>query len=108
MASLTRHLKETEATAALGAELALMARAGSVICLHGELGAGKTALARSFIRALADEEIEVPSPTFTLVQTYDTTRVPVAHIDLYRLDASEELTELGLDEFLATHQLIVE
>src|SRR5262245_61862357 len=53
MASLTRHLKDTESTAALGAELALMARAGSIICLHGELGSGKTTLARSFIQALA-------------------------------------------------------
>src|ERR1043165_9783204 len=108
MASLTRHLKDTEATAALGAELALMARAGSIICLHGELGAGKTTLARSLIQALAGEEIEVPSPTFTLVQTYETTRVPVAHVDLYRLGAPEELSELGLDELLSTHQLIVE
>ncbi len=108
MASFARQLKDTEATAALGAELALMARAGSVICLHGELGSGKTTLARSFIQALAGEEIEVPSPTFTLVQTYDTTRVPVAHIDLYRLGAPDELGELGLDELLLTHQLIVE
>ena len=108
MASLTRHLKDTEATAALGTELALMARAGSVICLHGELGSGKTTLARSFIQALAGEEIEVPSPTFTLVQTYDSTRVPVAHIDLYRLGSPEDLAELGLDELLASHQLIVE
>jgi N-acetylmuramate 1-kinase len=108
MASFSRHLKDTEATMALGAELALMARAGSVICLEGELGSGKTTLARSFIQALAGEEIEVPSPTFTLVQTYDTTRVPVAHVDLYRLGAPEELSELGLDELLGTHQLIVE
>lgn len=108
MASLTRQLKDTEATAALGAELALMARAGSVICLMGELGAGKTTLARSFIQALSQEQIEVPSPTFTLVQTYDTTRVPVAHVDLYRLSAPDELAELGLDELLATHQVIVE
>jgi N-acetylmuramate 1-kinase len=109
MASLTRHLKDTEAAAALGAELALMARAGSVICLHGELGSGKTTIARSFIQALAaGEEIEVPSPTFTLVQTYDATRVPVAHIDLYRLSAPQELAELGLDELIGTHQLIVE
>lgn len=108
MAVFSRHLKDTEATAALGAELALMARAGSLICLHGDLGAGKTTLARSFIQALAGEEIEVPSPTFTLVQTYDTTRVPVAHIDLYRLSDRGELDELGLDELLATHQVIVE
>jgi tRNA threonylcarbamoyl adenosine modification protein YjeE len=108
MASFARQLKDTEATTALGAELALMARAGSVICLEGELGAGKTTLARSFIHALAGEEIEVPSPTFTLVQTYDMTRVPVAHVDLYRLSRPEDLTELGLDELLQTHQVIVE
>lgn len=108
MASLHRQLKDTEATAALGAELALMARTGSIICLHGELGAGKTTLARSFIQALAGEDIEVPSPTFTLVQTYDTARVPVAHIDLYRLASVAELDELGLDDLLATHQAIVE
>ena len=108
MASLVRQLKDTDATVALGAELALMARAGSVVCLHGELGVGKTTLARSFIQALAGEDIEVPSPTFTLVQTYDTTRVPVAHIDLYRLASPGELDELGLDELLLTHQVIVE
>ncbi len=108
MTSLQRQLKDTEATSALGAELALMARAGSLICLKGDLGAGKTALARSFIQALAEDEIEVPSPTFTLVQTYDVTRVPVAHVDLYRLASAGELDELGLDDLLATHQVIVE
>lgn len=108
MISLDRQLTDTEATAALGAELALMARAGSLICLHGELGAGKTTLARSFIQALAGSEIEVPSPTFTLVQTYDMTRVPVAHVDLYRLASPGELDELGLDELLLTHQVVVE
>ena len=108
MTSLHRQLKDTEATSALGAELALMAKAGSLICLHGDLGAGKTTLARSFIQALAGEEIEVPSPTFTLVQTYDTTRVPVAHVDLYRVTSAAELDELGLDELSLTHQVIVE
>jgi tRNA threonylcarbamoyl adenosine modification protein YjeE len=108
MISFQRPLIDTEATQALGTELALMARAGSVICLYGDLGAGKTTLARSFIQALAGDEIEVPSPTFTLVQTYDATRIPVAHVDLYRLSSQGELDELGLDELLATHQLIVE
>ena len=108
MASLQRHLKDTEATEALGAELALMAKPASVICLHGDLGAGKTTLARSFIQALAGEEIEVPSPTYTLVQTYDTARLSVAHVDLYRLTLPAELDELGLDDLLATHQVIVE
>lgn len=108
MISLDRQLTDTEATAALGAELALMARAGSLICLQGELGAGKTTLARSFIQALAGAEIEVPSPTFTLVQTYDMTRVPVAHVDLYRLTSPGELDELGLDDLLPSHQVVVE
>ncbi len=108
MTSLQRQLKDSDATAALGAELALMAKAGSIICLKGELGSGKTTLARSFIQALASEEIDVPSPTFTLVQTYDATRVPVAHVDLYRLTSASELDELGLDDLLATHQVIVE
>lgn len=108
MISFQRLLIDTAATQALGTELALMARAGSVICLHGDLGAGKTTLARSFIQALAGDEIEVPSPTFTLVQTYEATRIPVAHVDLYRLSSAGELDELGLDELLTTHQLIVE
>ena len=108
MASLQRQLKDSKATEALGAELALMARPASVICLHGDLGAGKTTLARSLIQALAGDEIEVPSPTYTLVQTYDTTRLSVAHVDLYRLTSPAELDELGLDDLLATHQVIVE
>ncbi len=82
MTSLTRFLDGPEATEALGAELALVARPGTAILLHGDLGAGKTTLARAFIRALADAAIEVPSPTFTLVQTYVQTRIPVAHADL--------------------------
>ena len=108
MTSLTRILDGPEATEALGAELALVARPGTTILLHGDLGAGKTTLARAFIRALADAAIEVPSPTFTLVQTYDQTRIPVAHADLYRLAGGQDLQELGLDELSRIHQLIIE
>jgi tRNA threonylcarbamoyl adenosine modification protein YjeE len=108
MTCLRRTLKDTEATAALGAELALMARVGSAICIKGELGAGKTTLARSFIQALAGAEIEVPSPTFTLVQSYDATRLPVAHVDLYRVAGDGELDELGLDDLMMACQVIIE
>jgi tRNA threonylcarbamoyl adenosine modification protein YjeE len=108
MTALTRFLDTPDATEALGAELALVAHVGTAVLLYGDLGSGKTTLARAFIRALAGEAIEVPSPTFTLVQTYDQTRIPVAHADLYRLSGAQDLQELGLDELARTHQLIVE
>ena len=101
----------TEAeTAALGARLALFLKAGDVITLTGDLGAGKTTLTRAAIRALApdDGEFEVPSPTFTLVQAYDFTRVPVSHFDLYRIVASEEVLELGFDEAMQEGAVFVE
>ena len=69
-----------------------------MLALSGDLGAGKTTLARGLIRAMAgDPGLDVPSPTFTLVQSYET-RVPVHHFDLYRLSSPAELDELGLDE----------
>ena len=107
---ITLPLPEAAATRALGRELALFARPGMRILLHGDLGAGKSTLARAFIRALAPQmgEFEVPSPTFTLVQTYDFTRVPVAHADLYRLSDPFEADELGLDELARDHVLLVE
>jgi tRNA threonylcarbamoyl adenosine modification protein YjeE len=88
--------------ARLGQDLAFIARRGDLIALSGELGAGKTTLARAIIHALAGNKgEEIPSPTFTLVQSYGTPRMPVAHLDLYRLGASSEIEELGLD--LALH-----
>lgn len=109
MYSLTRHLRTVDETEALGAELALVARPNSLIALSGELGSGKTTLARALIRALSsDQALDVPSPTFTLVQTYDEARVPVAHADLFRLKAGAEADELGMDELLQSHLLIVE
>lgn len=93
---LQRALADDRATAFLGQDLAGAARAGDVVLLAGDLGSGKTTLARAFVRALAaDPELEVPSPTFTLVQSYSTTP-PVQHVDLYRIGAPEELDELGL------------
>ncbi len=79
------------------ADLALLIGAGDVITLSGDLGAGKTAAARAMIRYLAgDETVEVPSPTFTLAQTYDLPPFPLVHADLYRVNDPIELEEIGL------------
>ncbi len=101
-------LKDEADTARLGEDLALALKAGDCLALSGDLGAGKSTLARALLRALADDEgLEVPSPTFTLVQTYPL-RIPVAHFDLYRLADSSELDELGFDEALSDGICIVE
>jgi len=89
---------ETE-TAAVAAALAARVRAGDVVLLEGPLGAGKTVFARSFIRALAgDPALEIPSPTFTLVQTYETPCGKIWHFDLWRLRDHHALEELAWDE----------
>ena len=94
---MQRLLADDAATAALGAELAASLRPGDLVILQGDLGAGKTALARAIIRTLADDQrMDVPSPTFALVQPYDTPRGPVLHADLYRLGDPREVDELGL------------
>jgi tRNA threonylcarbamoyl adenosine modification protein YjeE len=95
---LTLELADLDATGRLARRLARVAVPGDVIALDGDLGAGKTAFARAFIAAAAGAETEVPSPTFTLVQTYETRIGPVWHFDLYRLSAPEEARELGIDE----------
>ena len=80
-------------------DVALTLRPGDLITLSGDLGAGKTTFARAMIRYLAgDETIEVPSPTFTLIQTYELDDFPIVHADLYRLGGSSELAELGFDD----------
>ncbi|HEC14322.1 MAG TPA: tRNA (adenosine(37)-N6)-threonylcarbamoyltransferase complex ATPase subunit type 1 TsaE, partial [Rhodospirillales bacterium] len=79
-------LEDEGATAALATALAAMARSGDVLALWGGLGTGKTAFARAFINALALKPEDVPSPTFTLVQVYDTAVFPLYHFDLYRLE----------------------
>lgn len=99
--SLSRPLADAAATDRLGQALAAVLRPGDVILLHGEVGAGKTALSRALINALraraglASED--VPSPTFTLVQTYDVGDFDVWHADLYRLTGPDAVIELGLD-----------
>jgi tRNA threonylcarbamoyladenosine biosynthesis protein TsaE len=90
-------LDSVSATDALAGRLAQLAEAGDIIGLAGDLGAGKTTFARAFIRARIGP-VEVPSPTFTLVQIYENGGTPVWHFDLYRLEDSEEIFELGIEE----------
>jgi tRNA threonylcarbamoyl adenosine modification protein YjeE len=90
-------LADDAATAALGAELAAQLQSGAVVLLSGGLGAGKTALARSIVRTLVgDPAIDVPSPSFALVQPYEASGAPLLHADLYRLRNEREIDELGL------------
>jgi tRNA threonylcarbamoyladenosine biosynthesis protein TsaE len=110
-ADLIVDLPDSAATERLGQALAPYMSSRDVIALYGDLGAGKTSLARALIQALlaADGEMEdVPSPTFTLIQTYETQKLNIWHVDLYRLSHPDELIELGLEEALDTGLLIVE
>lgn len=102
-------LADAAATAALGAALAPVLRAGDVVTLSGPLGAGKTSFARGVLAALGLAG-EAPSPTFAIVQPYDPpdVRLPVLHVDLYRIDSVDELDELGLDDALWDSVLLVE
>lgn len=98
-APITLILPDEAATTALAARTARLARPGDAILLDGPLGAGKSAFARAFLRAASgDPALEVPSPSFTLVQTYDLPSGPAHHLDLYRLDGPGALTELGWEE----------
>ena len=96
-------------TIAFARLLAPFLQKGDLVTLSGDLGAGKTAFARALIRALADDDtLEVPSPTFTLIQTYDTPALSLIHCDLYRLRDPDELIELGFDELSRDSLSLVE
>ena len=95
---MTLFISETEAqTVALAGRLAKRVKKGDVITLYGTLGAGKTTFCRGFIQSLLPQT-EVPSPTFTLLQTYETPDFPVFHFDMYRLKSPEEAYEIGIED----------
>lgn len=102
-------LDDVQATLDVGRKLGALLRAGDKIALRGTLGAGKTTLARGILQGL-DYGGEVPSPTFAIVQPYEPpeTRIPVAHVDLYRIEDREEIPELGLEDALVDGAMIVE
>jgi tRNA threonylcarbamoyladenosine biosynthesis protein TsaE len=104
----TLWLPDDAATTQLGALIATQLRPSDVLYLHGDLGMGKSSLARGLIRALTHPEQDVPSPTFTLIQSYDGPDFEILHLDLYRLTAPDEAHELGLDDALGHAVLVIE
>ena len=104
---MTEALPDLTAMEAFGKRIAACLRAGDVVALNGGLGAGKTTLARSIIAALGHVG-EVPSPTFTIIETYDALNPPLIHADFYRLDDPAEAEDLGLDDYRDGAALIAE
>lgn len=97
--ALDLHLRTLDETEALARRIAALLRPGDAILLSGPLGAGKSALARAVIRAAAqDPLLDVPSPSFTLVQSYETPKGVLHHYDLWRIEPGPDLRELGLDD----------
>lgn len=101
-------LADAAATEALGARLGARLTQGDVVCLSGGLGAGKTTLARGAIEAWSGAAQEAPSPTYTLVQTYEGPRGELWHVDLYRLQRPEDAFELGLEDAFASAACLIE
>lgn len=100
-------LSNEAATTALGAAIAAGLRPGDVIALEGDLGSGKTTLARAILHALGVREL-VPSPTFTLLQHYDAAKMSVDHVDLYRLESDMEFDQLGINDVLDHGAVLIE
>lgn len=100
-------LKDEAQTEALGAALAPLLEAGDAVCLSGDLGAGKSTLARGLIRARAGVK-EAPSPTFTFVETYEANGLTLWHFDLYRLEKPEDVWELGFEDALEDGAALIE
>jgi N-acetylmuramate 1-kinase len=108
-ASFSANLPNEQATVRFAAEIGCLLEPGDLVTLSGALGAGKTTFARALIRYLADDErVEVPSPTFTLMQSYDLPRFPLVHADLYRLSGGAELAELGFDDLSENTVVLME
>ena len=105
----TRELPDLVAMERFGAAIAGKLREGDVVALEGGLGAGKTTLARAIIAALGYDS-EVPSPTFTIIETYEASplSLPIVHADFYRLERPEEVEEIGLDDYREGAALIAE
>lgn len=101
------NLPDLAAMDAFGARIAHRLQAGDVVALSGELGTGKTTLARAILAALGHDG-EVPSPTFTLLEIYDALDPPVVHADFYRLESPAEAEELGLEDYREGRALIAE
>jgi tRNA threonylcarbamoyladenosine biosynthesis protein TsaE len=109
MPAFSMPLPDEATTEQLGATLAARLKPRDIVGLRGPLGSGKTTLARAILRAAAgDPGLIVPSPTFTLVETYDTPRGPFWHFDLYRLERPEQVFELGWEEALADGIVLIE
>ena len=104
---MTVDLPDLPAMEAFGARIARQLSPGDVVALSGELGSGKTTLARAIIASLGHAG-EVPSPTFTIVETYDALRPPLVHADFYRLDDPREAGELGLEDYRIGAAVIAE
>ncbi|WP_310621660.1 tRNA (adenosine(37)-N6)-threonylcarbamoyltransferase complex ATPase subunit type 1 TsaE [Flexibacterium corallicola] len=103
------HFKDQRESELFAADLAELLKQGDVVALSGDLGVGKSTISRALLRHLAaDPHLEVPSPTFTLVQVYDLPRLYVAHLDLYRVEEPEELEELGLEDTLEQGAALIE